>query len=176
MAATTSPAPWERQSNESDVAFEAFAIYRDMGPERGYAKVAQKLHKSQTIINRWGRTHNWVSRTESWDSEQDRLVRESFTKGITAMRKKHIDTAAMMLVKALRGLQNLREDDMTPRDIATMVDISSKLERLSRGEVTERTEGKTEISGKVEVESDAYSELSVEELRALARIADEDKT
>ena len=176
MSTTTSPEPWERKPKESDVAFEAFVTYRDMGADRSYAKVGQKLSKSTTIINRWGGVYNWVERVESWDNEQDRLVRESFIKGITAMRKKHIDIAAQMLLKALRGLRSLKEEDMTPRDIATMVDISAKLERLSRGEVTERTEGKNEISGKVEITKDPYEELSVEELRALARIADENKT
>ena len=34
-----------------------------------------------------------------------------------------------------------------------MVDVAAKLERLSRGEVTERTEGKQTIAGKVQTES-----------------------
>ena len=173
MATIYTPEPWERQRKESDKAFEAFAAYRDMGAERSHAKVAQKIGKNKGLIARWSRVHGWVSRIEAWTDEQDRLMREVLLKGVTAMRKNHAEIATAMLIKALKALQQLPAEEMTSGDIAKMVDVAAKLERLSRGEVTERTEGRSEVSGKVTVASDPYEGLSTEELRRLARLADE---
>ena len=61
-------------------------------------------------------------------------------------------------------------DEMTPRDVATMVDVAAKLERISRGEVTERTEGKQTIAGEVSFSSIDLSKVSDEELAALDEI------
>jgi hypothetical protein len=82
-----------------------------------------------------------------WDDEQDRIAREALSRGVVAMRKRHADIAMAMEAKALRALQKIPPEDMSPRDISTMVDVASKIERLSRGEVTEKTENKTEIDG-----------------------------
>jgi len=147
------PEVWERQEGETAQAFQAFAAYRDMGAERSLAKVAQKVGKSKPLMERWSRRWQWVIRAEAWDDEMDRQVRRELEKGITGMRKTHADIAHAMLVKALRALQAIPAEEMTPRDISTMVDVAAKLERLSRGEVTERTEGKQTIAGKVQTES-----------------------
>ena len=167
------PAPWERQPKESDVAFEAFVAYRDMGTERSHAKVSQKVGKNKGLIARWSRVHGWVARIEAWTDEQDRLTREELAKGITAMRKNHTDIANEMLKKALKAMLKLPVEEMTMQDIARAVDVATKLERLSRGEATERTEGTTEHRGHITVASDPYEELTTEELRKLARLADE---
>ena len=166
------PEPWERQPKESDVAFEAFVTYRDMGPERSHAKVAQKIGKNKGLISRWSRIHGWTARIEAWTDEKDRKTREELIKGITDMRKNHVGIAEQMLVKALKALQKIPVEEMTMQDIARAVDVGAKLERLSRGEATERTESKNEISGKVTVTSDPYEELTTEELRRLAKLAD----
>lgn len=36
---------WHRQPGESAKAYEAFAFYRDMGPERSLLKVCQSIPK-----------------------------------------------------------------------------------------------------------------------------------
>ena len=176
MKATGVPEPWERQPNESERAFEAFTVYRDMGAERSYAKSGKKLGKSKTIIERWGRVYRWAERIEAWTDEQDRLTREALIKGITAMRKNHTDVAYEMLQKARAALQSLPLEEMTMTDVARAVDVASKLERLSRGEPTERTESRNEIGGGVTIITDPYGELTTEELRKLAKLADEHET
>ena len=143
----SSPAqPWERQPKETDKSFEAFATYRDMGTDRSYVKVAQRLSKSQTIIKRWGVTHNWVNRIEAWNDEQDRIIREELIKGIATMQKNHVNIANQMLIKAMKALQRIPAEEMTMQDIARAVDVGTKLERLSRGEPTSITEGAVQIN------------------------------
>lgn len=101
----------------------------------------------------------------------DRQAREELAKGITEMRKNHVDIAKAMSGKALQALQKIPTDEMTPRDIITMVDVAAKLERISRGEATERTEGKQTIAGEVSLSSIDFRRVSDEELATLDAIA-----
>lgn len=129
--------PWERQEGESAKAYEAFSEYRDMKADRSLAKVGQKLGKSKTMMEKWSKKFDWVARAEAWDLEEDRLTRVALTKDIGAMRRRHADIAKAMLVKAARALTKIPDDEIKASDISRMVDIASKLERISKGDVGE---------------------------------------
>lgn len=139
MGRVTPPEPWERQQEETSKQYEAFCIYRDMGTERSLSKVSEKLQKSDTLIGRWSRMNDWVERTAQWDNEQDRIKREAEQKqqieDIKKMRKRHAGMAQSMLLKAALALQAIPPEDIKPSDISRMVDVASKLERISRGDV-----------------------------------------
>ena len=144
MAKGNTPEPWERRESESTKAYEAFCTYRDMGRERSLSKVAAKLQKSETLMGRWSGEHKWVDRAAKWDDEQDRIERETAqreqAKAIKEMRKRHADLGNAMLIKAARALQKIPDDEIKPGDISRMVDVASKLERISRGDVGEVVE------------------------------------
>lgn len=135
--ATIPPEPWERQKGETARAFEAFAVYRDMGPGRSINKTAQALHKNRTTIGEWSSKYEWVKRVSAWDAEQDRIARQKNTEEIKKMRKRHTDLASAMLVKAARALQRIPEDEIKAADVSRMVETASKLERISRGDAGE---------------------------------------
>lgn len=127
--------PWEMQPTDTVKSFEAFQVYRDMGKNRSIPKVAVELSKSQAIIKRWSAKHNWVERVAAWEEEQDRLIRIELTKDIGAMRKRHADIASAMLIKAARALNRIPDDEIKATDITRMVDVATKLERISKGDV-----------------------------------------
>lgn len=147
MAKVNKPAPWERQEKETPKPYEAFCIYRDMGTQRSVRKVAEELGKSETLIFRWSSAYNWVERAAAWDDEQDRIARLEQNKEIAKMRKRHAGLAQAMLVKAAMALQRIPDDEIKAGDVTRMVDVGSKLERISRGDVgeviEERDGGKT---------------------------------
>ena len=164
---------WERQPKESAQAYEAFAIYRDMGTERSYAKVGRELGKSKTIIDRWGAEWNWAERVRAWDNEIAARVKEAAEKTASEMVQRHLKISMQLQTKAVTALNQISGDEMTARDIAALLKLGVDIERLNRGEPTERTEGRNEVSGRVTVASDPYAELTVEELRKLARLPDD---
>lgn len=141
MAKANRPDPWDRLQDEGVRAYEAFCVYRDMGTQRSLSKVAEKLQKSETLMGRWSGNHNWVKRAAAWDDEQERIEREiaqkEQAKAIRDMRKRHADIATAMIVKAARALARIPEDEIKPGDVSRMVDVASKLERISRGDVGE---------------------------------------
>lgn len=130
------PEPWERQKGESIKAFEAFATYRDM-PHRSIRAVAQKLEKSATLIGRWSSNHEWQKRIAAWDAEQDRIARQAQIDEIKKMRKRHADLATAMLVKSAQALQKIPVEEIKAGDVSRMVETAAKLERVSRGDVSE---------------------------------------
>lgn len=134
------PEPWERQIGETSKAYQAFCVYRDMGPDRSLRKVARTLHKSLTIIRDWSVKYNWVERAAEWDAEQDRIIRKENEEARKKMLKVHAELGNALLVKAARGLKNLPDDALTAFDIARLVEVGSKLERLARGESTDNIE------------------------------------
>lgn len=144
MAKVNTPKQWERQPEETTKAFEAFCIYRDLGTDRSLEKVATKLQKSNTLMGRWSRTYDWVKRAAAWDDEQERIEREIAQREqaneIRNMRKRHAGIATAMLVKAATALQRIPDDEIKASDISRMVDVASKLERISRGDVGEVVE------------------------------------
>ncbi|MGN0998659.1 MAG: hypothetical protein ACI4PO_03830 [Faecousia sp.] len=139
MPNENTPKPWERQPGETPKPFEAFCVYRDMGLERSLSKVAAKLSKSETLMGRWSGQYDWVKRAAAWDDEQERVEREAKEKqrlkDIAKMRERHAGIAVTMLVKAATALQVLPPEEIKAQDISRMVDVASKLERISRGDV-----------------------------------------
>ena len=129
------PEPWERQFNESPQAFEAFACYRDMGAARSLAKVSRTVCKSKALMERWSTEHDWVKRVAAWDAEKDRVARETQLQDIVDMRNRHASIAKKMMDTADAALNNIKPDEVSTNEIARLVEIASKLERISRGDV-----------------------------------------
>lgn len=142
MAKNADIKPWERQDGETPKQFEAFVVYRDLAEERSLSKVAKELGKSTQLMSRWSASNNWVERCAEWDREQDRIARQQQVKDIKKMRKRHADVASSMIVAAAKGLKNIMEhpEEMKPNDVARLVEVASKLERLSRGDTSEVVE------------------------------------
>lgn len=143
--------PWERQPGESMKAFKAFTIYRDLGPlERSQEKVKEALERSsRTMISDWSVKFNWTKRVEAWDDEQDRIIRADHLKEIKEMRKRHAKLAHDMLDKAEKALEKISDEEISAKEIGQLVDIASKLERISlgdSGDVIETRDGGEAIS------------------------------
>lgn len=125
-------APWEQQPNESAKAFEAFAIYRDMGADRSIRAVARRLGKSKTQIEKWSRAHDWVERVRAYDRNLDREARAEAVKNIKQMTKRHIGIAMNLQKKALDALKDLDPDSLTPKMLLAFLSKATEIERLNR--------------------------------------------
>lgn len=127
---------WERQKGESEKAYEAFSIYRDMGSERTLIAVAQRLKKSRTLIDRWSARWNWQERVLAYDNELQKEAKAEAAKELKEMTKRHIGIAVTLQKKALDALKELDTKEMSPRDIREYIKMATELERLNR-ELTE---------------------------------------
>lgn len=134
--------PWDRQPNETQKAYEAFCVYRDLKDaadpayKRSIARTGEKLGKSESLLERWSGRYDWVRRAEKWDVDQEQKLRAEAERkrlaDIRSMRRRHADLAAAILEKAANALQHLPEEAIRPRDISQMVDVASKSSSICR--------------------------------------------
>ena len=108
-------APWEQQPGESAKAFEAFAIYRDMGVERSVRKVTQRLNKSLTLIGKWSSRYNWPERARAYDRDLDRQAHAQAVRDVRSMTNRHIRITMQLQAKALEALEQLNVATLSPK-------------------------------------------------------------
>src|SRR5437588_9523210 len=109
---------WERQTGESSKAFEAFALYRDGGSERSYARVARELGKSLTLINRWGIRRQWQARVLAYDDHLDERRRERKCQEQVEMVKRQIRDARQLQELAMKAARKLESKHLNAMQIA----------------------------------------------------------
>lgn len=125
---------FQRQKGESEQAYEAFVQYRDLGAERSTAKVAQALGKSLALIQRWCKRWYWVERCREWDSAKDAEVRQAALKKYKDMNARHIKIALQLQQKALKAMEELPDEALSPKDIMTFIDKAIAIEKMTRQE------------------------------------------
>lgn len=153
--------PGGRLTGETDKAFQAFTLFREMGLSRTVSEVARQLRVSRQNVARWVAVYHWRERITEWDDfadvqmrRRDLVEREA---GLKAMRERHTKIAqtALTVVEAeLDVLVTVRAAatkkagkkggepvaPLSAQEIARLMQVASSLERLSRGESTERLE------------------------------------
>lgn len=131
--------PWERQPDETARAFEAFAVYRDLGPNRSIRKTGQALGKNLTTIGEWSVKYDWVNRCAAWDIEQERINRQEMLDDIAKTRKKQRQNAQKMQESGMAFLKRLDELEGVPalKDIVQLLKLGMEQERITMGDVGE---------------------------------------
>lgn len=134
------PAPWEKQEAESAKAYSAFITYRNMPAHERSLKRAVKLLFGRDISSKlrmfqtWSAKYRWVFRSQAWDIEVDRLVREKKIKEVEEMNTRHIKIAQAMQQKIIERLRELEAMELTAADLIAWLNAATKIERLARGE------------------------------------------
>lgn len=154
--------PWEKQKGESAKAFAAFAIYRDLGPNRSLQKASQAIaetaprRKVETILQQlkeWSAKYGWVDRCDAYDVYVDRRFREAKESAAERMARLHGGLASLgtaQLAVRLRGGEGRdgqRVEALDPNSIESFGELASalekfvKIERLSAGQPTDFLRG-----------------------------------
>ncbi|GGU50408.1 hypothetical protein [Streptomyces lavendofoliae] len=125
----TAAQPWEPQPDESAPAFEAFTIYRDLGPLRSATKTARQLGKSPSLMQRWAIRHTWSTRARAWDTEQDRLWRQQQNTTRRDMARRHARIAVAVQAKVVARLQALDPQELSPHELMRWLNTAVSIER-----------------------------------------------
>jgi hypothetical protein len=127
--------PWDRQDSDSDRSFEAFEEYRKMGLARSLTKVAEKLGKSMTIIERWSSRDGWKMRVLAYDRYEARITNERVILGTAGMRERMTVLAMQMQSRAQNRILKMSEQEiksMRPADVVAIMRAAADIERKAR--------------------------------------------
>lgn len=146
---------WERKDGESPKSYEMFVTFRDMGPTRTIVSACKRYYGPEASNSKMrgmaelSKLWNWPARAEAFDSYLEKQGRIAKVEEVKAMNKRHVQVARAGLSKAIEALGKLKIDEMKPSDIAKLIELSTKLERLALGENTENIKQniKQEIKG-----------------------------
>ena len=173
--------PWDKQPTESQEAFHAFAVYRDMGPDRKMREVGKQLERPYASICKWASPgkHNWTARATAWDVHHDRLIQTEFARETKRMAKRHADNAAAALAAAMSTImlyvkspRNPKPKQLDSKDAIRLFEVAMKMERQARGEpdaITETRQVMTVDAKRAELQK----VLSSPEARDAARVLTE---
>lgn len=153
---------------------EAFAMYRDFGPDRSLRAVAQALGKSAGLIERWSQDDGWRVRVAAWDSECDRQRQEAAKQERERLAKKHaraIESTITVLmqpaVKLADAIENGDQEFLKDLDPITLANLAAQAgkqlpalvaaSRLVHGASTSNVEVKSDH--RIKIENSTPSEL-----------------
>ena len=144
--------PWERLSGElsreSSRAYTHFCLYRDM-PQRSLRKLVEdpKCISKIAQLRRWSARYQWVQRAELYDDYTERLLRLEQEKERRQMAKRHASIAVLGQTLVVSSLQRILDEmqldpgkKLSASDLSRLLDVSVRVERMSRGEASEITE------------------------------------
>ena len=128
------PHPWDKRTAESSKAYQAFAIYRDLGVGRTLGDTALKLKKSTMIISRWSSLFSWIKRCAEYDAYIDEIKRKTSEKELEEMTRRHVQmsTAAQqaLFIPVSELLKRIKADPTTITSM-TVCQLTDALERFA---------------------------------------------
>lgn len=132
--------PWERQPKESEKAYDAFVLYREMGEGRTLQSVADELRKSYTLIRRWKDTWAWKDRVRAYDNDLQEKAHKTAVKKVRQMADRHISIALKLQEKALEALEKTNAEDIDPKNLLAFLREATRLERENRADIVNATD------------------------------------
>lgn len=128
---------WYRKPRETAQAYQAFELYRDLGPSRSVRLVAEELAKSRILMERWSKRWNWVIRAREYDNFNEHARMQAFHKKRLASIEKQAELGEALREKAHTAVIALDTSEMDAAVICRMAEVGVKIERLAYGDSTE---------------------------------------
>ncbi len=160
---------WERQEGESAKAYDAFTLYRDMGPGRSISKIVQKHTKNRATCGKWSVKYNWVQRVAAYDEEQDRIRRLVAKEELIKATREHLRNARNMRKVAMEIITTKDADKISFGDAVRALELAVKMERQALG-AEDKTQAEITVTATVE------QKLSEEVMELTRRIVARDGT
>lgn len=122
--------PWDKNNEESDLAYMYFNSYLSLGATRSMPKVCQMYTKKETYLTqlkRWSAEHDWVNRCSEYDTYMIEKILEDQQKFLNKSRALLIEN----IVKVVDELLDIALGDMSVelKQGETLI-ISNKLKAI----------------------------------------------
>lgn len=143
---------WDQQPNEPNEAYEAFLIYAGLpSSERSLLKASQThAKKTGQKINEtvprtwaaWSKTYGWVKRVDLYDAHREAELMKyatqeqiselvKFRKAQRYLAAKVSDTALLLIDAAMRRLETLNPEEISPNVIPQYVKAAAAIAEMA---------------------------------------------
>jgi hypothetical protein len=141
------PRPWQRQSDETAAAFNAFVAYLRLKGRRSVRAVAVPTGLSVPVLRRLSARHHWPARVQAFETRLaeareaavDAVIRSTTVVGQSQLEQLRLDVfllARKVLAASdswLRAATNPRRRYVPLGQLVRLIELSSKLGRLATG-------------------------------------------
>lgn len=168
---------YEQLIEESDKAYAAFLVYRDMGRKRSvpsaYRTATGRIQAKQANgqWNLWADKFTWRKRAEAWDRHLDQRLDQQLDQEIHEMASRHAKIARALQEKLVRRMLTIDPDTLSPQDVIKWYDIAVKREREALGvadaRLTRPVEAQQENPQNYARESDDDTAFNAEQIARL---------
>jgi hypothetical protein len=153
---------WQQQPQETDKAFQAFVVYRNLEPEeRSLQRVSSELSKSIPLMKRWSARWSWAERVREWDGHQEIKLLERRIEQKQKMDEDHLKIIRAARSKAVQALAKVDPEKLLDSltELRYWITEMVKLERLIMGEPEsiEERRSKVEVRATIEERLKAYA-------------------
>jgi hypothetical protein len=137
---------WERLAGESGMAYAAFCVYRDYGPDRNIRKAVEtalaekdgeagtdKVEKRYRMWRAWAAQFRWRERAADYDRYLDRLKQTELRKTIEEQGKVHRLVTGKMLQVVTKKLEMMNPADLTQSMVTEWVETAIRTDREAAG-------------------------------------------
>jgi hypothetical protein len=130
---------WEQQWGEGGKAYEAFSLFRDLGPLRTITQTMKDLGKGKSMGDYWAQKYAWRNRARAYDMHLDRLEQEEHEKEIRIMGRRQAKLGVAMSMLADKRLSQYSSDpsltnSITLNETIRLAEIGTKIERTAAGQ------------------------------------------
>lgn len=135
------PGSWLRLRTDTPMSFEAFKVFRDLGPARKQERVAEMLGKGKALISEWHTKHHWRLRVNAYDADQDRIALEKRNAMRPVVMDRHIGILQQFEAAVLRRMATIDPMELTPETTLRWMEVTLKMEQRLYGLDGEDTRG-----------------------------------
>ena len=140
---------WEKLERETNLAFEAFCVYRDFGPGRNIKKALMSVESNIAKVNKkyktwraWSAQFYWNRRAADYDKYLDGLRLGERRKTIEEREAAHKQITEKMLYVINKKLDCMNPDDLSQSNVTEWVKTAIHTEREILGVTCEENREK----------------------------------
>ena len=131
---------WERLKGESSLAFAAFCVFRDFGPERNVRKAVDSAEKDEgvrakryRVWKNWCSQFRWKERAADFDSYLEKLKAGEMRKTIEAQGELQREVTGKLLTAVSKRVDALNPVELPLALVTDWVETAIKAEREAAG-------------------------------------------
>lgn len=125
--------PWNMRPGETAKAYQAFEVYRDMGPDRSLERVGQALAKTRQSLDGWSTRFEWQARVRAFDEAAAAKAAEKALEDAASVRARQAAHAKAIQLRAMQKIATMDPGDMSMAEATRAWQVGAEAERKALG-------------------------------------------